>query len=68
MHTNIGSNTFTNIAPFKLLPLEVHNNEYHMVNILSLKDVSSLPVVRLTMDSSKEHAILVDFKDRRIKF
>ena len=68
MQSNGGSNIFTNIAPLKLLPLEVHYNEDYMANILSLKDVSSLPDVRHTMDSSKERAIIVNFDDILVKF
>ena len=34
VHTNIGSNNFTNIEPLKLLPLDIHINEYYLENIL----------------------------------
>ena len=68
MHTNGGSNNFTKIVPLNLLPLELHYNEDYMANILFLKNVSSLPGVRLTMHVSNERAILVYFEDRLSNF
>ena len=54
VHTSGGFNPFTNIySPLNLIALEEHYNYDSMVTILSLEDVSSLPDVRLTMDSSK---------------
>ena len=39
-----------------------------MKNILSLKDVTSIPGVQITMDSYKERAIVVEHGDKTIKF
>ena len=42
VYTNGGSNTFTQISPFKFT-LEVHLNPYSMSNILAIKDIDSIP-------------------------
>ena len=68
MHTNSGSNTFTNIENLKLLPLDIHKNENYMENLLSLKDVASIHGVDITIYSSKEMAITVDNGDKIDKF
>ena len=68
MQNNVGSNTLDNIAPLKLLTLEVYYNEDSMANILYLNLFLSLPGVWLAMESSKEQAILVDFEEILIKF
>ena len=57
VHTNGGFNTFTKIAPLNILPLDIHINEDSMADILSLKDVASIPGVHIMMYSSKERDI-----------
>ena len=59
VHTNGGLNTFTNIYYLKLFPLVIHINKYSMAKIISLKDMAYIPGVNITMDSSKERAIIV---------
>ena len=59
VYKNGGSNTFTQMAPFKFLPMEVHFNIYSMDNILSIKDVFSIILVHTSMYSRKERAIIV---------
>ena len=39
-----------------------------MANILAMKDVTALPGVRVTMDSTKERAVVVEFEERVLKF
>ena len=50
VHTNGFSNTLTNIAPSKILPLDIHINEYSMSIILSLKYVSTIPGFHIAMN------------------
>ena len=47
------SDTLTKIIPLKHLPYDIHINKYSMENILSLKDLSSVTGVYITMDPSK---------------
>ena len=68
MYTNGGSKTFTQMAPFKFLPMEVHFNPYSMANILSIKDVASIPGSHISMYSRNERAIIVEDKNRVIKY
>ena len=51
-----------------MLPINVHYNHESMANIVSMKDVLSLPNVKVTMDSSQERAVIVDFKGDIFKF
>ena len=66
--TNGGSQFFEKIGQFKFFPLKVHFNEESMANILSMKDVASIPGVRVIYDSSAERAILVHFNNCIYKF
>jgi hypothetical protein len=68
VYTNGGSKSFDQIGMLKALPLPVHFNADSMANILAIKDVASIPGVRLTMDSSKERAIIVEYGDELLKF
>ena len=68
VYTNGGSNTFTQLEPFKFLPMEVHLNPNSMANILAIKYVSSIPGVHISMDSSKERVIILEYKNQMIKF
>ena len=49
-YTNGGSKTFTQMALFKFLPIEVHFNLESMYNIIAIKDVASIPRVHISMD------------------
>ena len=53
VHTNGDLKTFAKIAPLKILPVDIHIKEYSMASILLSKDVSFIPGVHITMDSSK---------------
>jgi hypothetical protein len=69
--TNGGAQIFNKQGDLNILPLKVHVNESSLANILSLKDVASIPGIKITMDTSKERAIYVhlDGKDaEEIKF
>ena len=59
--TNGGSQFFDKMGSFKFFPLSVHFNPDSMANILAMKDVASIPGVRITYDSAKERLILVHF-------
>ena len=59
IHTNGGQQVFSKIGRLKFLPLTVHVNESSMANILSLKDVTNIDGVRVTMDTDISRSILV---------
>ena len=61
--TNGGRQLFEHIGTLNLLPLDVHFNAFSMANILYLKDVADLPNVKITMDTTVERAIIVEYKD-----
>ena len=63
MLTNGGSVTYKEVPDCKLLPLEVHFNKDSLANILSFKQVSELPGVKITTDTSKEDTLTVYLKD-----
>ena len=67
--TNGGSQTFTHLAVLKDFPLQVHFKYDSLANIISLRDVANIPGVAITMDSSKERAIIVKMgTDKVFKF
>jgi hypothetical protein len=68
VHTNGGSQFFNRMGMLMVMPIPVHFNPDSMANILSMKDVVSLPGVTVTMDSSKERALLVSFGTSELKF
>ena len=69
MLTNGGSVTYKEVADCKLLPLKVHFNKDSLANVLSFKQVSELPGVKITTDTSKEDALTVHLKDgKEMKF
>jgi hypothetical protein len=68
IYTNGGSQHFDSKGILKMLPVTVHFNQKSMANILSMKDVVSLPNVKVTMDSSQERALLVEFEGEIFKF
>ena len=57
--TNDGDLIYTTMGDLKLLPLSIHYNDRAIANILSPKNVSSIPHARLTMDTSVERAIVI---------
>ena len=68
VYANGGSKTFTQIATFEFLPMEVHFSLYSMANIIVIKDVASIPGVHISMDSRKEPAIIVEYENKMINF
>ena len=63
MLTNGGSVTYKEVADCKLLPLNVNFNKDSLANILSFKQVSEIPGVKITTDISKEDALTIHLKD-----
>ena len=61
--TNGGSQGFMLIGNFIHLPIEVHYNADSLANVLSFKHVSEIPVVTITIDTSKDSGILVHMRD-----
>ena len=59
VYTNGGQKSFRQVATLKLHPLDIYYNKNSMVNILSLKDVASIPGIIIIMNSTVERAILV---------
>jgi hypothetical protein len=68
MFSNGSSTYYDQMAPLKLLPLEVHFNAQSMDTILSVKDVANIDSVHITMDTSKEKAMFVHHKSDVFKF
>jgi hypothetical protein len=68
LYTNGGTQNFNSKGMMTLFPLAVHFNSASMANILSMKDVVSMDGVKVTMDSSKEKALLVEFDKCVYKF
>ena len=67
-YKNGGSKIFTQIVPFKILPMEVHFNPDSMANIIAVNNVASITWVYISMDSKKERVIIVDDQNNMIKF
>jgi hypothetical protein len=68
IYTNGGSEHFDSKGKLTMLPIDVHFNSKSMANIFSMKDVVSLPNVKVTMDSDKERALIVEFQGQVFKF
>ena len=68
IRTNGGCIDFTHTCEFQLLPIRCHFNSNSMANILSMKDVINLDGVCVTMDSSVDRAITVQYEDMMMKF
>ena len=66
--TNGGSQSYAHTAEFNMLPMKVHYNTHSIANILSLSDVANLPDTKLTMDTSKDRAILLHHKNKVFRF
>ena len=50
----------------KLLPIPVHFEEDSLARVLSLKDVSNIKGVYVTMDTRAEKSILVHLSDKKV--
>ena len=61
VYTNGGSKNFTQIAPFMILPTEVHFNSESIININVIKDVASIPGVHISMYPRKKRASIVEY-------
>ena len=69
MLTNGGSVTYKEVADCKLLPLNIHCNKDSLAKVLSFKQVSEIPSVNITTDTSKEDTLTVHLKNgNEIKF
>ena len=68
VYNNGGSNTFTQIATLKFFLMEVHLNLDSMANILAMKYFASIPGLHISIDSSKDCAIIVEYHNNMIKF
>ena len=64
MLTNGGSVTYKEAADYKLLLLKVHFNKYSLENVLSFKQLSEIPGVKITTDTAKRRCIYCSFKER----
>ena len=51
--TNGGSQVFNKVGMLSLLPLHAHVNNYIMAMIILLYCASDIPVVRVTLDTSR---------------
>ena len=56
--TNEGSQDYNQVSLFKYLPIPVYYNQKSLANILSFKEVASVPNVCITMDTLTERAFL----------
>ena len=65
---NGGNKAFNEIGEYGLFPIEAHFNLHTMAKMVALKDMTNVPGVRITMDSSKQHAIAVDYEGKNHKF
>ena len=63
--TNGGRQTFEHIAVMKELPLQVYYKKDSLANIIALRDVANIPGVSITMDTSKERAIMVKVDEEK---
>ena len=66
--TNGEKKAFNEIGKYELFPIEAQFNLHSMANTISLKDMDNVSVLRITMDSSKERAITVDYQGKFYKF
>ena len=62
--TNGRSITYKEVADCKLLPIKVNFNKDSLANALSYKQVSEIPGVKITTDTSKRRCIHCLFKER----
>ena len=61
-HTNGGVQEYDHIATLRMLPITVHFKADLMAIILSLKTVSEIDGLRLTMDIAKDKDITLTLK------
>ena len=66
--TSGGNKEFNEIGEYEISPIEAHFNLHPMANTVALKDMSDVPGVRITMDSSKDSANTVDYQGKNYKF
>ena len=57
--TNGGSQTFDKIGYLITMPIKVHYNLENLSTLLSFKDVSAIPGVRITIDTDQENDFTV---------
>ena len=67
IYTNGGELKYDKVVDFIYLPMEVHYNEGSIANVLSLKDITNIPGVHVTMDTLKEKAMLVHLLEGKKK-
>ena len=66
---NGGLISFDKKSTLKLLPMKFHFNKNSMATILSFKEVTDIPGVRITTDTEKERAMTVYLGNgRTLKF
>jgi len=63
--TNEGSFVYDRIGDINLLPIKMYYNTESIVIVFSLKAVSTIPGVRITMDTSFDRSITVLLDDER---
>ena len=66
--TNGGTQVYKQLGVLKDFPLQVHFKSDSLANIISLRDVANISGVVITMDSSKERAIMVKMGLKEFKF
>ena len=64
--TNGGNKAFNEIGNCELFPIEEHFNIHPMAHIVALKYTPDVPGFRITMDSSKEHTITMEYQGKNI--
>jgi len=62
VRTNGGHKCVDQVGIFKMLPIKMNYNQDSLVNIITMKDMASIPSVRITMDISIELEIIVEIK------
>ena len=66
--TGGGTHTFHHKATFNLLPISTHYDPSSLANIISMKDVASLPGAWVTMDTNIERAIVLHYGGSQLVF
>ena len=62
MSTNGGLKSFNKIETLKIFPMTVDFNKFFMETIISFKEVTDIPGVRITTDTNQECAMTVTLK------
>ena len=63
LHSDAGTQLYDKIGMMKDFPLPAMYNAKGIANVVSLKDMASIPGARIRMDTSVDPGITVDFKD-----